>query len=224
MHHNSLSKNTRNSSKVKVALVDDHKMFRDSLVYVLDSFEGYEVTLHADNGADFIEKLKPTNVPDIVILDLSMPEMGGYETARWLMANRKSIGILVLTMFEAELVFTDLIPVGVKAFLYKSAPHSELKRALEAVTKDQQFFPASMYPRMTNIFRQMATKSVFLSDKELFFLRRSNTDLTYKEMGKEINVSKRTIENYVKSLEKKLKIKGRMALAMFAIKNGIIEP
>src|ERR671924_1864977 len=85
-----------------IALVDDHVLLRNGLASLIQSFEGYTVLFEADNGKDLIEQLKTQPPPDIVLLDITMPEMNGYETAAWLKKNKPAIKILVLSMMDNE--------------------------------------------------------------------------------------------------------------------------
>ena len=111
---------------VKIGLVDDHILMRDALASVIKSFDEFEVSLLAENGKDFIEKLNHTNIPDILLLDLNMPEMDGHETTHWLLKNHPEIKILILTMYDAESLI-HLIKAGVRGFIKKDAQPLELR-------------------------------------------------------------------------------------------------
>src|ERR1700722_17115063 len=101
---------------VKIGLVDDHNLIRDVLANLINSFEGFLVSLVADNGKEFIEKINSGNIPEILILDLSMPEMDGHETLHWISKNHAEIRVLLLTMYDAEPLI-HLIRSGVRGFL-----------------------------------------------------------------------------------------------------------
>src|SRR5688500_11419487 len=104
---------------INIALVDDHVLIRDALATVINGFENCIVTATATNGKEFTQALNDSNLPEIVILDLNMPEMDGCETARWLTNQYPSISIIVLRMFNTETVLLRLLKLGVKAFLKK---------------------------------------------------------------------------------------------------------
>src|SRR4051794_33262600 len=87
---------------VAVGLVDDHILIRDALANVVSSFDEYTVSIVAENGKEFINKLNTSNIPEILLLDLNMPEMDGHETVNWLLKNQPGIKILLLTMYDAE--------------------------------------------------------------------------------------------------------------------------
>src|SRR5580693_8527223 len=98
---------------VKIAMVDDHVLLRDALATVIDRFDNCKVILLAAHGKELLEKLQPEDLPDLVILDLNMPEMDGYETARYLRMNFPGIYVLILTMYDAEITLLRLLQTGV---------------------------------------------------------------------------------------------------------------
>jgi two-component system, NarL family, invasion response regulator UvrY len=102
-----------------IALADDHVLLRNALASLLNEFQNCKVILQADSGKQLIEQIKRGIVPDIVLLDLNMPEFGGYETAEWLQKNHPGINILMLTMYDTELTLIRLLQLGVKGFLKK---------------------------------------------------------------------------------------------------------
>jgi two-component system, NarL family, invasion response regulator UvrY len=105
---------------VKIGLVDDHILIRDALANIIKSFDEFEVSLLAENGKEFIDKLNQTNIPEILLLDLNMPEMNGHDLIHWLLKNHPEIKILVLSMYDAESLI-HLIKAGVRGFIKKGA-------------------------------------------------------------------------------------------------------
>lgn len=215
------------SPLTKVALVDDHMLFREGLAKVIDEFSNYKVTIKAGNGKELIDRLKPANLPDIVLLDLNMPKMDGYETAEWLIANHPSIPILILTMFNSELAIIRLLGMGVKSFIKKDSHPDELKYALDTVVKRGYYHPPAISMQLGGVSYSSqiknASKPFRLTENEAIFMKWATTDLTYKEIAKEMCVSDRTVENYWESLKYKLSVKNRIALAMYAVKNGVAD-
>ena len=120
---------------IKIALVDDHTLLRDSLASVINSFENCKVTLLANDGKELIDKLAIGNAPDIIFLDINMPNMDGYETALWLRKNNPTIIVLILTMYDTDLVLIKLLQHGVRGFLKKDILPEELNIAIQAVLK-----------------------------------------------------------------------------------------
>jgi two-component system invasion response regulator UvrY len=211
---------------VKIGLVDDHTLIRDILATIINSFEGFLVTLVADNGKQFIEKVASGNIPEILILDLSMPEMDGHATLHWISKNHPEINILILTMYDAEPLI-HLIKVGVRGFLKKDVSPSELKYALQCVLKNGTYCSQSITGRLFNLMKNHGSKNspwgtVILNENEISFLKLVSSELTYKEIAQKMKISPRTIDNYRDALFLKLNVKSRVGLAMYAVKSGIV--
>jgi two-component system, NarL family, invasion response regulator UvrY len=211
---------------VKIGLIDDHILLRDSLAGVINSFEEYSISLLADNGKEFIEKLNPSNKPDIVILDLNMPEMDGHETTHWIAENRPEIRILILTMYDSETLI-HLIKSGVRGFLKKDVSPSELRQALHCIMANGNYCSHTITGRLFNLMKNQGSKnstwgSVILSENEIIFLKHVASELTYKEIALLMKISPRTIDNYRDALFLKLSVKSRVGLAMYAIRSGIV--
>jgi two-component system, NarL family, invasion response regulator UvrY len=211
---------------VKIGLVEDHILLRDALATQIDTYEGFSVSLLADNGMDFIEKLNPTNKPDILLLDLSMPVMDGHDTIKWLSKNHPDIKILLLTLFDAESVI-HLIKGGVRGFIKKDSHPGELKTALQSVMEKGSYCSQTVTSRLFNLMQNHTSKSsvwgaIVLNDKEVSFLKLVATEMTYREMALKMEISHRTIDNYRDALFLKLNVKSRIGLAMYAVKSGIV--
>jgi two-component system invasion response regulator UvrY len=215
------------TSKLKIALVDDHVLLRDALASVIGGFDKCIVMVKSDNGQHFIEQLNAASLPDLVVLDINMPLMDGYDTAEWIKNNHPEISIIVLTMFDSEIALIRLLKCGVKAFLKKDTHPKELEFAIESVIGTGYYYSQNSSGKLANVFRNpnknFSTYSVSLSDNEITFLKHSCSELTYKEIAKQMYISPRTIDNYRDSLFEKLQVKSRVGLAMYAIKNGIVN-
>jgi len=211
---------------VKIGLVDDHIMIRDTLASAIRSFDEFDVSLLAENGKDFISKLNNTNIPEILILDLNMPVMDGHETIYWLLKNHPEIKILVLSMYDAESLI-HLIKVGVRGFVKKGAPPSELKHAIQSILTTGTYCSLTVTSRLFGLMKDLGTKNSYwgtliLNDCEISFLKFVATELTYKEIAQKMKVSPRTVDNYRDALFLKLNVKSRVGLAVYAIKSGIV--
>ena len=215
------------NDKLKIALVDDHILLRDALAGVISNFDNCSVIVRSDNGKDFIEQIKNTSLPDLIVLDINMPVMDGYETAQWIKDNHPEINIIILTMFDSEIALIRLLQSGVKAFLQKDTHPKELEFAIESVIETGYYYSQNSSGKLANIFRNpsrnFTTYSISLTDNEIIFLRFSCSEMTYKEIAKQMYISPRTIDNYRDSLFEKLQVKSRVGLAMYAIKNGIVN-
>jgi two-component system invasion response regulator UvrY len=211
---------------VKIGLVDDHILLRDALANVIKSFEEYSVSLVADNGKEFIAKLNPVNKPEILILDLNMPEMDGHETTHWISKNHPEIKILVVTMYDAESLI-HLIKSGVRGFLKKDVPPGELRHALQCILTNGTYCSHTITGRLFNLMKNHGTKNsawgtVILNENEISFLKLVASEMTYKEIAQKMQISPRTIDNYRDALFIKLNVKSRVGLAMYAVKTGIV--
>lgn len=211
---------------IKVCLVEDHILMREALANIIRSFDDFSVTLVADNGKEFIRKLNMANFPDIILMDLSMPEMDGHDTIYWLSKNHPEIKIMVLSMFEAEPLI-HLIKLGVRGFLKKNIEPPELKHAIHCVMENGTYCSQTVTGRLFNLMKNHGTKNSlwganFLNDNEISFLKWVATELTYKEIAQKMQISPRTVDNYRDNLFVKLSVKSRVGLAMYAVKSGLV--
>jgi two-component system invasion response regulator UvrY len=212
---------------VKIALVDDHNLIRDALAVVINGFENCMVMLMAADGKEFIEKLQLQNLPDLLILDLNMPVMDGFETSKWVRNNYPDIMVLILTMYDSELSLIKLLQSGVRGFLKKDIHPRELRSAIETTMRTGYYYSGNATGKMVNMLKKSETNShlastIILSENEMIFLKLSATDKIYKEIANEMKISPRTVDNYRDSLFLKLNVKSRVGLAMYAIKSGLI--
>ncbi len=215
------------SKKVyQVAVTDDHTLMRNALARLIASFENYSVIFEASNGRDLIEKIQSHLIPDIILLDINMPEMDGFETAKWLTRNYPQIKVLALSMQSDESSIIRMLRLGAKGYLMKNVEPDELNVALESVIKKDFYLSETISGKVISGLHQdyhQPLEPVMLGDKEKEFLRLICTELTYKDIAERLFVSPRTVDDYRNSLFDKLKVHTRMGLAMYAIKNKIVE-
>ncbi|MBR2648536.1 MAG: response regulator transcription factor [Sediminibacterium sp.] len=214
----------------KIALVDDHLLLRNGLAVVINSYEGYRVVFEAGNGIEFIQKLKENELPDIVLLDISMPYMNGYETAEWIKKNYPSIKVLVLSMLEDERSVIRMLQYGARGYITKGSDPKELKTALDTLSKKGMYFNQLVYQNLVgNIRNQLAEPlddSIILmglKEKEKDFLRRTCSDKSLKEIAADMYLSPRTIDDYRDTLFEKLQVTSRTGLVLFAIRAGLVK-
>jgi DNA-binding NarL/FixJ family response regulator len=212
-----------------VALVDDHELLRTGLAAIINSFEGYKVVMEANNGKHFIETLDPKNSPDIILLDITMPEMDGYETSAWIKANLPKTRVLVLSMLENDTAIIRMLKNGARGYILKDSKPKVFKEAMDNI-RDSGYFINDLvsnklmhYINHEEVFDNDAVALASLTENETTFLRLICTEKTYKEIADEMFVSPRTIDTYRDNLLKKLDVKTRVGLAIFAIKNGIAK-
>ncbi len=214
------------TTPVKIGLVDDHILIRDTLANVVRSFDEFTVSLVAENGKEFIEKLNPATIPEILLLDLNMPEMDGHATIHWISKHHPEIRILILTMYDAESLI-HLIKAGVRGFLKKDVLPGELRHALQCIVSNGNYCSQTITGRLFNLMKSQGSKNsawgaVILNENEISFLKLVASELTYKEIAQQMKISPRTIDNYRDALFLKLNVKSRVGLAMYAIRTGVV--
>jgi two-component system invasion response regulator UvrY len=212
---------------VKIAMADDHLLFRAAIGGLLSGYDNYQIILEAADGKELLEKLKPDNLPDILLLDLSMPGMGGMDTAALLFDKYPQIHIMMLTMYENDQSLIRLLQFGVKGFLKKDIHPAELNLAIKTVMKSGFYYSQQVSGKMANLFRQcngnlLAMERAMLTAQEITFLKMAATELTYKEIAAELKMNPRTIDSIRDHLFEKLEVKSRVGLAMYAIRHGVV--
>ena len=216
-----------NQNKYKVILADDHALLRDALATLINSFEEFKVIIAVGNGHELIKAISDGYIPDVILLDLNMPGLDGFETAKWLHQNHPKIHILILTMYDSEIALIRLLKAGVKGFLKKDVHPTELRAALNSIAENGFYYSHDTTGKLANLFQKNPDNHSFiekamLTEKELAFLRLASTDLTYKEIASELNITPRAIDGYRDTLFEKLDVKSRVGLAIYAVKNGIV--
>lgn len=213
--------------KIKVAIADDHILLRAALAKLVNAIEGYAVLFEADNGKDVKANIQQHHVPDIVLLDVNMPEMDGFETTVWLHKNYPHIKVLVLSMLSDEKTIIKMFRLGAKGYLLKNADPDEFKKALDSIVSKNVYLSEYVSAKLVSGLHKQQTEReeplVILNEKEKEFLRWTCTELSYKEIAEKMFLSPRTIDDYRQSLFYKLKVHSRVGLVMYAIKNEIAE-
>lgn len=215
--------------KTKIVLVDDHKLIAKAIASIVNGFNDFEVIYEAENGKELIHKIKAGNqIPEIILLDISMPEMNGFETAQWLKENHPEILVMALSMQDDEQSLFKMIHNGAKGYMHKNIHPQELEMALKTLLRDKIFFPGwateKMYSNFNNPSPNDPKNPFDLSNREEEFLKYVCLDLTYKEIGDKMCCSPRTIDGYRDSLFSKLGMNSRVALALFAVKYNYFDP
>lgn len=215
--------------KPAVVLVDDHILLRNGLANLIRSFGDYTVLFEADNGKKFIGQLKAENLPDIVLLDINMPEMDGYETALWLKQNHPEIKILALSMYDNDNAIIGMLKNGARGYVLKDIEPVELKAALDSVFQKGYYYSEMITGKLIHTIntmddpQQKVKNIIILNERETDFLKLACTEMTYKEIADMMYLSPRTIDGYRDNLFERLNVKTRVGLVMYAIRNGIVN-
>jgi len=210
--------------KKKIAIIDDHVLIAQAIKGIISNFTNFEVIFECENGKEFINTITRKNqLPDIVLLDISMPIMNGFDTAKWLQEHHPEVMIMVLSMQTDEESINKMIKNGAKSYLLKNVHPRELETALNAMLENGYYYPewASrlIFSGMNKVKEKLSNK---LTDREKEFLRYCITEMSYKEIAEEMHCSPRTVEGYRDSLFEKLDLRSRVGLAVYALKNGFI--
>ena len=213
---------------IKIALVDDHSLLRMGLASLMES-QGNTVLFEADNGKEFVNKLDAKTLPDIVLMDINMPEMDGFETTQWLKQHYPGVLVLALSMYDNETSIIRMLKCGAKGYILKDSEPAELKTAIDNLLSKGFYYSDLVSGKLMHAINKMDDETddlknlVPLNERETTFLKYTCTELTYREIADKMFVSPRTIDGYRDALFEKLHLKTRVGLVMYAIKNGIVN-
>lgn len=217
----------KNQSTIKVALADDHILLRNALASLIDNFEECKVIYQANDGKELLTFVQGDVKPDVILLDLNMPNLDGYNTALWLQKHMPHIHVLMLTMYDSELLLIRLLQAGAKGFLKKDIHPTELKYAIQSVVQVGYYYSHNTSSKLANLFRtttgdHILLQKAMLNEQEIKFLQLTCTEMTYKEIALEMRLNPRAVDALRDTLFEKLDVKSRVGLALFAIKKGIV--
>ena len=215
---------------VSIALVDDHTIVRNGLKSLIEVLGDFKVTAQYDNGKDFVVNSLHMADPDIVIMDLNMPEMNGEDTIRWIRQFKPNLKVLVLTLDTEESTIIELLRMGVRGYLRKSCTEDELRKAINDIMTSGYYHSEISHKALLKSANvqdadKPATDLSLLNERELTFLMLvcDKEEDKYDQIAVLMKVSTRTIDGYRESLFSKLDIKSKTGLVLFAIKNGLVK-
>jgi two-component system, NarL family, invasion response regulator UvrY len=215
--------------KINVALADDHVLLRSGLAGLIGGLDDYQVLFEADNGKDFIGRLDAQCLPEIVLMDINMPEMDGYETTLWLKQHYPEVKVLALSMYDTEPIIIRMLKCGAKGYILKDIEPAEFRTALDSLIRKGYYYSELVTGKLIHAVNVMDepernNKSFqSLTDREIEFLKLACTELTYKAIADKMYLSARTIDGYRDELFRKLSLRTRVGLVMYAIRNGIVK-
>jgi DNA-binding NarL/FixJ family response regulator len=216
-------------SLIKVAIADDHKIFRKGVILSLRQYVNIKFVLEADNGQDLINGLPGEEVPDVILMDLRMPQKDGIETTKYVAKHFPNIHIICLTMFEDERFVSHMMEVGANGYLLKSAEPQEIKQAImEVVTKGYYLnnFVNRILLKKSHARQKVAptlTHEVTVSERERDVIKYICMEFTAQEIAQKLEVSPRTVEAIKDRLMERFGAKNTAGLVFFAVKNNIID-
>ena len=216
------------NNKTKLILVDDHVLLRQGLAGLLSAL-GYSILCEFDDGESLLQKIDKNNLPDVVLMDIQMPKMDGYEATLWLGKHYPTVHVLALSMLDNETSVIRMIKSGAKGYILKDANPMELKTAIESVMRTGFHYTDRVTGKLVHSVEHMeddlggANKLLLsLNEREIEFLKLASTEMTYREIASKMYLSPRTIDGYRDTLFQKLDVKSRIGLVLFAIKNTLI--
>lgn len=212
--------------KASIVIVDDHKLFRKGISTLLQDFYFIDEILEAGNGVELLQMLKEKNsLPDVILLDIQMPEMDGVETQKYIRKLYPELKVIILTMEDDEQFILHMIAEGVNGYLLKNADPEELEMALQKVLKNDFYFPANMAQMLLKSSLQKPSSDQIIpefSEREMEVLDLICREYTAPQIADKLHLSTRTIEGYRGKLLEKTGAKNIAGLVVFAMKNKLI--
>lgn len=214
-----------NMEKINVMITDDHSMIREGLKQLLEFDGTIRVVGEASNGIECLEKIKECN-PDVLLLDINMPEMNGIEVLKKMKEDGLQIKILILTVHNEMDYLMKAVDIGVDGYILKDSESSELKKAIRAVKDGENYIQPSLIPALNSqLVNRNYDKDMIssLTNRELEVLVQVANGMFNKEIATNLNISERTVKNHISNIFKKIDVSDRTQAAVFAIKNNIIK-
>ena len=205
----------------RIAIADDHKLFRRGIIELINDLSEYQIVNESSNGLELIHYVRESKLPDLIILDIQMPVMNGFETLEQLKKDFPEVKILALSMYEDEQSIIRMLRAGANGYVLKDAEPEELEDAISCIIEKGFYYSNDVGQMVLNQLQSNMPKD--LKERELEFLQLVCTELTYKEIATKMCVSPRTVDGYRESLFFKLDIKSRVGLVLYAIKHGIFK-
>lgn len=213
---------------IKVAIADDHKIFRKGVILSLRSYTNIKFVMEADNGEDLISKI-PESMPDVILCDLKMPVKDGIDATKVISREYPNIRVIILTMFEDDRFVGHLMDCGAAGYLLKSTDPAEIKRAIMDVMRTGFY----LNPFVNRIlikknyskqkFNPSLTSEVVLSDREKEVLTLVCMEFTAQEIAAKMDISARTVEAIKDRLMERFGVKNSVGLVFYAMKNQLID-
>ena len=209
---------------IKIGIVDDHQLFVKSLVRLFDDIKACQVVLEALNGKEMIRKLAvPGAVPDILLIDVNMPQMDGAATAAYIREHYPAVKMVVLSMNSDDHTILKMLRLGCCAYLLKDIHPNDLETAIFEID-GKGFYNADAYNLNARrlMLQSQLEEQLHLTERELKFLRMACSDLTYKQIAAAMFVSDRTVDGYRDALFVKLKVQSRVGMALEALRRNLV--
>ena len=214
--------------KIKIILTDDHRIFRDGIKSLLSENDDIQILGEASDGFELMEMLKGT-IPDIVIMDISMPKISGIEVAKQISTLYPEVGVLILSMHTNEEFVINSIKAGAQGYLPKDTSKEELLKAIHVIYDGGEYYSKNVSDNFLKSYvrRFRAEKNLKENDdltkREIEILQLAAGGMSNKEIAEKLYISQKTVDAHKNHIMQKLKLKNTAELVIYAIKNKIIE-
>lgn len=210
---------------IRVVLADDHVLFRQALRHLLEAEQDIRVVGEADDGAAAID-LVDQFLPDVIVLDVSMPAIDGIATAERLRSRYTGLGIIMLTMFAEDAQVIRAIRAGADGYLLKNTESKRVVEAIRAVARGESIIDPELASKVMNEFRRLSdiedgVNVAGLTDREVALLQLVANGLSNKEIAEELGLAESTVKNRLSILFQKLDVKDRTQAAIYAMTHGL---
>jgi len=215
------------SDKIKIIIADDHQIFREGLIFVLTEVANFEVIAEVENGSKFLKVLN-TKKPDIVLMDIEMPELNGIQATELALKKYPNLKIIALTSYFDEIYYYKMVKAGVMGFIVKKSGKEELEKAIYAVAKGNNYFSQELLRKIiykigNDGISSLVENKLEITKREKEVLYLISQGFSNKEIGEKLFISPKTVDNHRTSLLSKTGSKNTASLVFFAIKNKIIK-
>lgn len=206
--------------KYKIAIVDDHSLVRKAIVKLINTFEEFQVIYDVNSGNELKENITKNVLPDVVLMDINMPDGNGYETTAFLHKNYPLVKVLALSMYTDDSTIIKILKAGAKGYILKSSEPEVLQVALNSIIKNNFYLPEEISGKIITGLQNFEENEnpIILTDREKTFLQLLCSEMSYKEIAEKMFVSHRTIDEYKANLCEKFSVHTRVGLVMVAIK------
>jgi len=210
-----------------VVIVDDHTLVSHAIASLVNTFKDFTVQYICNSGHDLIEKLKVTSEkPEIILMDISMPQMNGIETTQYLSDNFSDINVIALTAIESNESIINMLKAGAKGYILKDIKKNTLEKTLKEVIKNGSYYTKKVTKTLVNCITNknpFQKEDIAIKKQEEEFMRYACSELTYREIAERMYKSPKTIDGYRNDLFDKLNIKNRTGLVLYAIRHKIFK-
>lgn len=211
--------------KYKIAVVDDHSLVRKALVKFINAFEDFSVIYDVNSGNELKDNITKNVLPDVVLMDVNMPNGNGYETASFLHKNYPLVKVLALSMCTDDATIIKILKAGAKGYILKSSEPEILETALISIIKNDFYLPEAISGKIISGLQNFSENEnpIILTDREKTFLTLLCSEMSYKEIAAKMFVSHRTVDEYKANLCEKFFVHTRVGLVMVAIKKNLVS-